>query len=461
MLFSCYLIAAVSAQAILNSYSKRSFKRDEYGNGTLLIDLTHECGFYTLPMEIGSEKEQVTFGINTASSDLWVTSQSNPFCDANTKRDEGDSKLDCTVYGTYDSDNSTSFSSNDTEFFVQYNDYTYAQGNFAQDDFIISGINLDNVDFVLVNATNHSISVLGLGLENNEATNYDTTNTPFTYANFPAQLVNQGVIFKNSYSLALDDENDEGILLFGGVDHAKYNGTLTLVPFISIDADTDIIREIQITVSDLKISNSSLLDDLSYVLLDSGSQFSLFPSDVFDELVDMLNLTESDGDYYSTSCNYDSSVSLVFDLQGFELELPVSTFFCESGDSCDCSGEIDADLGCKLTVSSNSDGFIFGDDILSSLYVVFDLQDYKAGIALANHSDEEDVEAIISDIPNATSAASYSASYTPTASSTDSSASSTASSSSDSSSKSGAVSLKVDSHLKTLLTVLTVVVLFL
>lgn len=440
MLFLPYFVAVGLCQGYLHlPFEKRErlSKRDEVYSS---LNKTEANDSYVLTLKIGSEEQEIQFILDTGSSDLWVASSSNPYCD----------EMDCS--NTFNSEDSTTYKDNGTEFYVSYLDHSFASGVFAQDSVTIGDFTLSNVNFGFANITNITEPILGVGLEHQEGSfigNLAVLNGySYTYANFPTQLVQQNVISKRVYSLSLDTQ-EYGSILFGGVDNAKYDGNLTLVPIVKTITN-EAYTGTEVTISGVKLSNNEteveLLDDVNYILLDSGTTITRFSTDLFFNLVEYLDLQENNGTYYS-NCSLDSDLSLTLDFQGFEYEFPVSSIF---------------DDECTLQIFYDDD-FIIGQDLLNDLYVVYDLDDLQLALALANHSEDEDIEVITSEIPNATSAAGYFETYVVTedSSSSSSTASSTASSSSDSSSKSGAASLRVDSYLKTLFTVLAVGVLLL
>lgn len=62
---------------------------------------------------------------------------------------------------------------------------------------------------------------------------------------------------------------------------------------------------------------------------------------------------------------------------------------------------------------SGSDYILFGDNVLRSAYLVYDLDDFEISIAQARYTTEEDISVISSSVPNAIQAPGYSSTSLP------------------------------------------------
>lgn len=442
--------------------SVKLVKRDS--DGTLLAELTNEQTFYSLPLKFGSNTDEVTVLIDTGSSDLWVSDSSNPYCKSSStsKRDFIDTDkysseypsnddlhlinkrlrilddyesfqrnihpdktlvkkdstapydtavatatMDCSLYGTFDSSGSDSLVSNNTAFYVSYADGTFAYGTWVRDSIVMSGTTIEDMNFGLANKSDSEMSVLGIGLESLESTNvgYFSSGNAYKYANLPRKLVQDGLINRRAYSLYLNEASaSSGSILFGGIDNSKFDGDLNLVPLVNTYYGTyDSPIRFEITVTNISVTlddtETSYLSQAYYATLDSGSTYSYFPSDLLTVIASTLSLTYSSSQsvYYMTCPSSDDNTTINFDFQGFKLSLSLSDFLISDSSS----------NYCVFTILENSSGITLGDNFLRHLYVVYDLDNYQIALAPVVYTDDEDIEVITDDIPNATKVPNY------------------------------------------------------
>ncbi|GMG39949.1 unnamed protein product [Ambrosiozyma monospora] len=140
-------------------------------------------------------------------------------------------------------------------------------------------------------------------------------------------------------------------------------------------------------------------------LLDTGTTLTYIPSNLLSIIVDALQLSvNSQTGYYTMACDKGDDYFLTFNFQGFEIEVPISSFLL---DLTTTSGRTSST--CQLgLMSSGDETLILGDSFLRNVYLVVDLEDNVVAMAPANlDSNEEDIEAVDDSIPSAVSAASY------------------------------------------------------
>lgn len=293
------------------------------------IELINEWSFYTTSIKVGSNGDENTVLIDTGSSDLWVMSN-NVFCTlpTSTKRSlEDDKDLDieydnlhqkehakreptstytdgdvctlCTSLGAFNTETSTSFKLNSTDFSNSYGDGTFANGVWGTDVISVGPFNVPDVSFGVVNDTTSQVGVFGIGLSTLESTNDPIDPlSAYVYENFPIRLKNTGAINKVAYSLFLNNYDSlSGSVLFGAVDHAKYSGQLQTVPIINIYPQIfDNPTSFNIVLDSITIGDSTQNIPVSTLrlgaLLDSGTTLTYLPLPIVQAIGALLNGTD-------------------------------------------------------------------------------------------------------------------------------------------------------------------------
>lgn len=438
---------------------------------SLEVELQNEVSFYLIDLEIGSNNQSVGILIDTGSSDLWVMGSNNPYCMsggsqssnevltrlsqrnsshlllpghkkplgggdggppevATVSEDAGvfatqaqsdvQATIDCNQYGVFDETTSNSYTSNNTEFLIQYADLTFAYGDWGHDDVSFAGTTINDLSFAVANESNSTIGVLGIGLTGLETTAAGSlTLTSYEYANLPVKMLQQGLINKVAYSLFLDSSDaSRGTILFGGIDHAKYSGDLQLLPVINTLRDYGYNSPIrlEITLSGITIptdnDNTAVITTVTApALLDSGTTLSYVPDAVLIKIGEALGAqySSSVGAYVMECVDSSNTTTVDFDFSGVTIRVPVSDLLIQI-----TSSRLGSSAYCAVgTLSSGDNSYILGDSFLRSAYVVYDLEDLEIGLAQANYdgADTSDIEVINSNIPSAVSAPDYSSTY--------------------------------------------------
>lgn len=315
----------------------------------------------------------------------------------------------CTSHGSFNTADSDSYQLNETApaFEIAYLDDTFARGTWGHDSLFFGDVEVSDVSFAIANFTNSEMGVFGIGLPGLEMTYDYLTDSGYQYENFPMKLKSQGLIAKNLYSLYLNTLSSEtGSVLFGAVDHAKYEGTLQTVPMLKYNSSYDSAVRTQVLFTGATFITNNQTHTISEgrnynALLDSGSTLTYVPSSLYYKFLNAFNTTYSN-DYltWEIPCTSDRSLKVQFDFNGakinvllFDLMIPT-----ESGT-------------CILGVLRGDD-LIFGDNVLRHGYFVFDLDAEEISMAQVKITNDEDIEEITSTIASAEKVANYS--YTDT-----------------------------------------------
>ncbi|WLF78348.1 aspartyl protease [Lodderomyces elongisporus] len=301
----------------------------------------------------------------------------------------------CTSYGSFNTENSDTWIQNNTDaFLIQYADGTHALGVWGMDTVEIGDVSVNNVSFAVANETSSDVGVFGLGLPMLET----TTQYGYTYENFPIKLKNAGVIDRVVFSLYLAQQSDStGSVLFGAVDHAKYEGSLVSLPMLRTYQQISVPVRFEVELQGISFNSSgdstSISDESIGVVLDSGSTLSYIRSSEIESIAKQLSgRYSSSSGVYIVSCDYlDSDNTLDLDFGNVTIRVPISDLVLQATRSQCYLGLFEQ--------SSSSSYILFGDNILRSAYIVYDLENYEISLAQAYYTNSEDVEVITSNVP--------------------------------------------------------------
>lgn len=363
-------------------------------SGDLPVSIDNYASYYNIEIGLGTPAQTFNVLIDTGSSDLWVIGDSNPYC----------GQIDCTQSGTFKKDSSSTYKYKNDEFFIQYGDYTYSQGDWATDTVTIEGTEVTGLTFGLGLDGNSSMGVLGLGYTTNEASEFQQSGA-FTYDNLPILLAKQGVINTPAYSFWLNDKDaKEGNVLFGAVDHAKYQGSLTILDTQKDQSSDASPNEFLIAVSELDFKSGStsqnVLSGSIKALLDTGTTLTYLPEETVTSIIDLFSGTyDSTSQFYITDCS--QTGSLEYNLGKTTISVPFSNILIPMDQVV--NNPTSSQQGkCAIGLVPSNRIAILGDSFLRSAYVVYDLKNNQIGIAptVPNTTDSQ-IEVISSTIPTA------------------------------------------------------------
>lgn len=374
---SAWLLGLVHALVHMPLYSPRVDKRE--------VILHRKASSYQTTLQIGGQN--VTVIVDTGSSDLWVMDSSNPYCQNSHSDISSEDRINCNSGYMYQ--RGSTWSTDNTTFALSYGDGSMVEGIYGQDNVVAGDYELTGVNFAVGTSATISSGVFGIGPQLGEANIRE-----FLYENFPMQLKSQGHISSLLYSLWLNSrESSEGVLLFGGIDTAKYNGTLGVVPVVS---DT----HFKVMLSSMELDGQTLVECSLPVMLDSGTTYSYLPRKLIEPFVLSLNAwwVEHPGLYAVTCTTNNTRIGLNF--SGVQISIPLQEFLVP-WDLDDGSMWVqDGEEICAFGIIPISDEpeeqalNVLGGSFLRGMYVVYDLENSQIGLAEANYATEKDVTSI-------------------------------------------------------------------
>ncbi|ODV77425.1 acid protease [Suhomyces tanzawaensis NRRL Y-17324] len=318
--------------------------------------------FYSMELYVGSDKQKNVVSVDTGSSDLWVVGKGAQCSDTQ-----------CFEDGSFDGSTSSTFKNLNLPYTFKYIDGTSTLGTYVTDDVTIpGGVTVKNQQFAVSNKTTLGRGLLGLGLVTEEARYYQDLPGVEDYPNLPVQLKNQGTIKKSAYSMYLNaPDSQSGVILFGGIDKAKYEEPLTTRKGFST-------KRLGITVDSIEVGGNSLTYQ-GATIFDSGYSFSRLPQNVLDAITNEVK--SSNG---ALNCSPPEDSSILLKIGDTVVKVPLSSLVTNASN------------GCSLTVSlADPNDFnnlpTLGDDVLRHAYVVYNLDDNTIGVAQAKYSNSTDI----------------------------------------------------------------------
>ncbi|GEQ68971.1 hypothetical protein JCM33374_g2641 [Metschnikowia sp. JCM 33374] len=305
-------------------------KRDAFGE--TVANYRDLC--YQMKIYLGSNKKKTVVLIDTGSSDLFV-----PSTEYSPKKSRFSQKTGLS-YGT-----------------------TYIDGSVARGEYYLDtlqfkrGITLSNFQFGVNQGG--GMGVLGIG-------NREGVKAEQQYDNLPWALHKAGITPKASYSLYLYPDYGSGVVIFGGIDTAKYLGSLTKYPI------HDRGKKLTINLQSITVAGKKIPIDSPYCL-DSGSTLGFLGKKVMAELDILFNTTIEKGKHLgrrTTSCHQPPDKYVEFDFGGSTISIPYADMIIDMG-----RGK------CALGFAYYKGYQILGSVFLRKAYVYFDLSEQTISLA--------------------------------------------------------------------------------
>lgn len=310
---------------------------------------------YYAQLSIGTPPQPVFVQLDTGSFELWV----NPDC----SKVRGADALFCERVGQYDTSRSSTVTSLGTSKFLKYG-IGSANISYVTDTITLAGsaTSLRNVQFGVATSSSDTFSgILGIGYGQGIATKYP---------NFVDQLHDQSAIRVKAYTLALGSKDArEGIVVFGGVDTAKFSGKLARVPIIPADRSPDRVPRFWVDLRSITLTPPSGIsrvyeDSARPVFLDSGSTMTLLPRNLTAAIARDFGANEPDSNgFYRIDCALTQmSGTLDFAFDGVTVKVPYK----------ELTREVPTNPpACFLGIMASDKFTLLGDTFLRSAYGMF------------------------------------------------------------------------------------------
>ncbi|KAI3336201.1 aspartic peptidase domain-containing protein [Ustulina deusta] len=317
---------------------------------------------YYIQLFLGNPLQPVEVLLGTDYNEFWV----NPNC-SNT-----DEPSECEKRGAYNPTRSSTSHNTHNESLVNYLDGSWANFTYCTDQVTLkSGQGPSDVRFgVATDSINFTSGILGVGV--------GAASNNGGEPNFIDQLAKQKLTNSKAFSLALGNggADDQGAIIFGGVDTKKFSGKLIPNDIVLPEGSQTYTRyNIQMTSLGLMSSDGTLSSygnsANSVLSIDAGTPFTYVPDTLIPRIYNDLQATDySEIGYILAPCaQRQNSSQLQFAFGNATINVPSSELLPTSYDSTLCHVGI-------LPQSILSAG-VLGLSFLRSAYVVFDQTRFK------------------------------------------------------------------------------------
>lgn len=341
---------------------------------TVQASLQNEETLYFANATLGTPAQSLRLHLDTGSSDLWVNTPSSALC-----KSKGSP---CASTGTYTANSSSTYSYIASDFNISYVDGSGASGDYVSDTFTIGGTTLDKLQFGIGYTSSSSEGILGIGYQINEVQVGRAGKA--AYNNLPAQLVADGDIQSNAFSLWLNDlDASTGSILFGGIDTEKYTGTLATLP---IQQESGVYAEFLITLTEISLGNTVIASNQAQaVLLDSGSSLTYLPDAITEAIYEQVSAQYSaeDGAAFVPCSLASNTTTLDFTFTSPTISITMDELVIPAT-SANGRPLVESD-GTKICLfgiaPAGSSSAVLGDTFIRSAYLVYDLSNNEISIA--------------------------------------------------------------------------------
>lgn len=187
------------------------------------------------------------------------------------------------------------------------------------------------------------------------------------YKNLVDELAAQGVTRTKAFSLGLGSKDEqEGAIIFGGVDSSKFSGPLARLPIVPADQSPDGVARYWVGMNSISLTPPSrrtrtYQNSSMPVFLDSGATLTLLPAGLADNIASDFGSPGIDANgFYPVSCTLvNLNGTLDFDFDGVKIKVPYKEMIRELRTTPPV---------CYLGIVPNSDFTLLGDTFLRSAY---------------------------------------------------------------------------------------------
>ncbi|BGP26243.1 aspartic proteinase precursor [Rhodotorula toruloides] len=304
---------------------------------------------YYHEITIGTPPQTFKVIPDSGSSNLWVPSVK---C----------SSIACFLHAKYDSSQSSTYKANGSDFAIRYGSGSL-EGFISSDTISVGDLQIKHQDFA--EATSEPGLTFAFGkFDGIMGIAYDTISVNGVVPPF-YNMINQGLIDEQVFSVYLGKENDDSEIVYGGIDDKHYQGKIEYFP----------VRRKgywEIELEAFKLGDETLELENTGAAIDTGTSLVAGPSDIMEIVNRDLGAKKAP---YGSCSTVASLPPISFTFGGKDFTLDPKDYILESGGTC-ISPFMGLDIG-----PADSPIWIIGDVFLRKFYSVYDLKRNAVGFA--------------------------------------------------------------------------------
>ncbi|KAJ5619685.1 hypothetical protein N7510_003669 [Penicillium lagena] len=343
-----------------------------YNGNDLQANLASQYTSYVANMTFGTPPQHFLAYFETWGNGCWLESVDDSDCELYVDRSL------CGGYGGYNLTASTTAQKLDERF--AYNDSgTMTDGDFVTDVLKIGGVTVDTMKMGIVTNEIITANTLSLGYGN-------ASSTSLTQA-----LADIGAI--NSPAFSLWDQT----ALFGGINKARYNGSLYTFPIVN---GSDLTKALRINMDGISINETSTASKEFPLdaVFDTAVGMTYVPKSVAQALnaqIGNTSVPDENGQVNFSCSAVDENSTIEFKFGELEFQSYLSDFVTQESDTAANYGWSSDEKTCYFTICENTmlqfeGSIVLGSNFISMVYAVFDLENDEVSLARLSWDEAPD-----------------------------------------------------------------------
>ncbi|RDA89257.1 putative aspartyl protease [Ophiocordyceps camponoti-leonardi (nom. inval.)] len=348
-------------------------------------------GFYA-QFSVGTPPQQLSFLLDTGSSDTWVNSVEASLCRSAQEQTSQDAW--CLPHAVNPRASSTYHLLSPGGFNISYLDQKHVSGDYFSDTLTIGDQAVRNQQLGLAIQSTRPTGIMGLGFSSNVA-----ARTPYPVV--IDNMVSQGVINSAAFSLYLNDITAKsGTILFGAIDKARYYDRLVALPILNNPVLGSHATAYTVRLRSFTAAGDRAQGQNVGAILDSGSTISLLPPSLIAGLNRRFNIINSQdfpAPLVDCARRDDKGTTFDFEFEGVTIRVPIREMIIDAfpDDAQQAIRNADGNslvagwqsvcafgIGSTANYGISTESFaLLGDTFIRSAYVLYDLANRQIGIA--------------------------------------------------------------------------------